>query len=112
LLLQEADRSLKISKIILLIYFSMVIWIKHTADELKRVGMFSADLPALVKWNGKGIPRDEETAKIKNAVEKAHQQQKPMRFYGAPDFPNAWVNLMDLGVDYINTDHIPDLKNL
>ncbi len=33
-----------------------------------------------------------------------------MRFYGAPDFPNAWVNLMDLGVDYINTDHIPDLK--
>ncbi|MDX8573230.1 alkaline phosphatase [Elizabethkingia sp. HX QKY] len=82
----------------------------YTADELKRVGMFSADLPALVKWNGKGIPRDEETAKIKNAVEKAHQQQKPMRFYGAPDFPNAWVNLMDLGVDYINTDHIPDLK--
>ena len=43
-------------------------------------------------------------------LKKAHQQQKPMRFYGAPDFPNAWVNLMDLGVDYINTDHIPDLK--
>ena len=37
--------------------------------------MFSADLPALVKWNGKGIPRDEETARIKDAVEKAHQQQ-------------------------------------
>ncbi|HAY3538851.1 alkaline phosphatase [Elizabethkingia anophelis] len=82
----------------------------YTENELKRVGMFSADLPALVKWNGKGIPRDEETTRIKNAVEKAHQQQKPMRFYGAPDFPNAWVNLMDLGVDYINTDHIPDLK--
>ncbi|MCJ7933618.1 MAG: alkaline phosphatase [Chryseobacterium sp.] len=84
----------------------------YTADQLKRIGMFSADLPGLVQWNGKGIPRDEETDKIKNAVEKAHAQQKPMRFYGAPDFPNAWVNLMDMGVDYINTDHIPELKKL
>lgn len=82
----------------------------YTADELKRIGLFSADLPQLIKWNGKGIPRDEETDKIKKAVEKAHAQQKSIRFYGAPDFTNAWVNLMDLGVDYINTDHIPDLK--
>lgn len=82
----------------------------YSPDQLKRIGMFSADLPGLVKWNGKGIPRDEETQKIKTAVDKAHAQQKPVRFYGAPDFPNAWVNLMDLGVDYINTDHIPDLK--
>ncbi|MCL1671367.1 alkaline phosphatase [Elizabethkingia ursingii] len=82
----------------------------YSAEELKRIGMFSADLQGLVKWNGKGIPRDEETARVKSAVEKAHKRQKPMRFYGAPDFPNAWVNFMDLGVDYINTDHIPDLK--
>ncbi|WP_407477798.1 alkaline phosphatase [Elizabethkingia meningoseptica] len=82
----------------------------YTPDLLKRIGLFSADLQELVKWNGKGIPRDEETEKVKNAVEKAHRMQKPMRFYGAPDFPNAWVNLMDMGADYINTDHIPDLK--
>ncbi|MDR2228121.1 MAG: alkaline phosphatase [Flavobacteriaceae bacterium] len=82
----------------------------YSTEELKRIGMFSADLQGLVKWNGKGIPRDEETARVKSAVEKAHKQQKPIRFYGAPDFPNAWVNFMDLGVDYINTDHIPDLK--
>jgi alkaline phosphatase len=92
------------------LYFDGDLDTNYSADQLKRVGMFSADLPGLVKWNGKGIPRDEETEKIKTAVEKAHSQQKPMRFYGAPDFPNAWVNLMDIGVDYINTDHIPDLK--
>ncbi|WP_347218413.1 alkaline phosphatase [Chryseobacterium sp.] len=92
------------------LYFDGDLGKDYTADQLKRVGMFSADLPELVKWNGKGIPRDEETGKIKKAVDKAHAQQKPMRFYGAPDFPNAWVNLMDMGVDYINTDHIPDLK--
>jgi alkaline phosphatase len=82
----------------------------YTADQLKRIGMFSADFTDLVKWNGKGIPRDEETEKIRKAVEKAHTQQKPVRFYGAPDFMNAWVNLMDFDVDYINTDHISDLK--
>ncbi|KMQ59320.1 alkaline phosphatase [Chryseobacterium angstadtii] len=82
----------------------------YTDDQLKRVGLFSADFTDLVKWNGKGIPRDEETEKIRKSVEKAHARQKPVRFYGAPDFTNAWVNLMDLDVDYINTDHIPDLK--
>ncbi|MDR4951403.1 alkaline phosphatase [Chryseobacterium sp. ES2] len=92
------------------LYFDGDLDKNYSADQLKRIGMFSADLPGLVKWNGKGIPRDEETQKIKIAVDKAHAQQKPVRFYGAPDFPNAWVNLMDLGVDYINTDHIPDLK--
>lgn len=92
------------------LYFDGDLDKNYTADELKRIGLFSADLPQLVKWNGKGIPRDEETDKIKEAVEKAHAQQKSIRFYGAPDFTNAWVNLMDLGVDYINTDHIPDLK--
>ena len=92
------------------LYFDGDLDKNYSADQLKRIGMFSADLPGLVKWNGKGIPRDEETAKIKAAVEKAHSQQKAVRFYGAPDFPNAWVNFMDMGVDYINTDHIPDLK--
>lgn len=92
------------------LYFDGDLSKDYSADQLKRIGMFSADLPELVKWNGKGIPRDEETAKIKEVVDKAHAQQKPMRFYGAPDFPNAWVNLMDLGVDYINTDRIPELQ--
>ncbi len=92
------------------LYFDGDLDTNYSPDQLRRVGMFSADLQELVKWNGKGIPRDEETDRIKKSVEKAHVQQKPMRFYGAPDFPNAWVNLMNMGVDYINTDHIPDLK--
>lgn len=82
----------------------------YTDDQLKRIGIFSADLKDLIQWNGKGTPREEETEKIRNTVEKAHRQQKQIRFYGAPDFPNAWINLMNMNVDLINTDHIPDLK--
>lgn len=92
------------------LYFDGDLDKNYTEDQLKKIGIFSADLKDLIQWNGKGIPRDEETEKIKDAVEKAHRQQKQIRFYGAPDFPNAWVNLMNMNVDFINTDHIPDLK--
>lgn len=83
----------------------------YTSEQLERIGMFSADFSELVKWNGKGILRDEEKEIIKNTVEKAHANQKPIRFYAAPDFPNAWISYINLGIDYINTDHIKDLEN-
>ncbi|MCB4234206.1 alkaline phosphatase [Kaistella anthropi] len=72
--------------------------------------MFSAPLRDYTKWNGKGIMRDEESAKVREAVRQAHLQGKAIRFWGAPDFANAlWVNLMDAGADFINTDKIPEL---
>ncbi len=69
------------------LYFDGDLDKNYTTDELKRIGMFSADLPGLVKWNGKGIPRDEETAKIKAAVERAHTQQKRCGFTEPRIFP-------------------------
>lgn len=83
--------------------------INYTPEQLKQVGMFSSDLALYTSWHGKGIMRDEESAKVKTAVEKAHRLGKKIRFWNAPDFPNAWVNLIGTGVDYINTDHIPEL---
>lgn len=91
------------------LYFDGDFTKNYTAEQLKRVGMFSSNLELYTKWHGKGIMRDEESAKLKAAVEKAHQMGKPVRFWGAPDFPNAWVNLIDAGADYINTDRIPEL---
>jgi len=34
---------------------------------------------------------------------------QPVRFWDAPDFPHAWHELMQLQVDFINTDHIQQL---
>ncbi|QOR74474.1 alkaline phosphatase [Cruoricaptor ignavus] len=82
---------------------------EYSPDQLGRVGMFSAPLRDYTKWNGKGIMRDEESAKVREAVRQAHLQGKAIRFWGAPDFANAWVNLMDAGADFINTDKIPEL---
>ena len=92
------------------LYFDGDFTKNYTPQQLERVGMFSSDLGIYTKWHGKGIPRDEETEKLKASVEKAHKMGKPVRFWGAPDFENAWVNLIDAGADYINTDRIPELS--
>lgn len=79
----------------------------YTKEALERVVYFSDNLKKYTSWNGKGIPRDEDKAKIKAEI--AHKQGKGIRFWNAPDFINAWVNLIDLNVDYIGTDNVESL---
>jgi alkaline phosphatase len=38
-----------------------------------------------------------------------HASGKKIRFWNAPDNPQSWQTLMNIGVDYINTDHINEL---
>ncbi|MEJ7912232.1 MAG: alkaline phosphatase, partial [Chitinophagaceae bacterium] len=47
----------------------------------------------------------------KLAVSRAHALKKPIRFWAAPDSPNAWYTLMGLDVDYINTDKIFEITS-
>ena len=37
-------------------------------------------------------------------VEKAHDFRKPFRFWATPDSKTAWKSMVNLGVDYVNTD--------
>jgi alkaline phosphatase len=46
---------------------------------------------------------------IAAAIKKAHELNKPTRFWATPDNANAWRQLMQLNVDYINTDRIAEL---
>ena len=42
---------------------------------------------------------------------KSHALNKKIRFWAAPDNEKAWIILMRLGVDYINTDHIEAISS-
>ena len=53
----------------------------------------------------------EELAKLKGIVDKAHQQGRRVRFWGAPDRLPIWQTLRDAGVDLINTDNLSGLEN-
>ncbi|HEV2393127.1 MAG TPA: phosphatidylinositol-specific phospholipase C/glycerophosphodiester phosphodiesterase family protein [Verrucomicrobiae bacterium] len=58
------------------------------------------------KWRGVGpIPPDEKL-KLEQIVTRAHQQGRKVRFWGAPDTPFFWRQLLDSGVDLINTDDL------
>lgn len=61
------------------------------------------------KWRGKGNFSENEKAKLKNIVKRAHQNGQKVRFWAAPDNPRAWAVLHKNGVDLINTDQIEKL---
>lgn len=81
----------------------------YSHKTLSRIKMLSSDLESYTQWNGKGIPTISDKNKLETAISKAHALHKTVRFWAAPDFINAWIVLMKLKVDYINTDHIDSL---
>jgi hypothetical protein len=60
----------------------------------------------LFKWRAKGPMPEEERTKLKGIVAKAHEQGRVVRFWGSPDTPAFWKELLDDGVDLINTDNL------
>jgi hypothetical protein len=51
-----------------------------------------------------------ERHRLARYVERAHAKGRKIRFYAIPDREEAWELLLNAGVDYINTDHVEDLR--
>jgi alkaline phosphatase len=71
--------------------------------------MMSDNLKKYTNWTAMNRIPDADKKKLQLIIEKMHQLQKPVRFWNAPDTREAWEQLIKLGTDYINTDHIPEL---
>jgi alkaline phosphatase len=76
---------------------------------LSKIAMMSAPLSKYSKWNGKEIMPENEKQSVAAIIKKVHDLKKPIRFWAAPDTMDAWQMLMQLQVDFINTDHINEL---
>ncbi len=66
-------------------------------------------------WQGVGPMPEDERAKLRGIVEDAHEAGYRVRFWATPDadLPNreaVWHELLDAGVDHINTDDLPGLQ--
>ena len=70
----------------------------------------SASWGSQFKWNGKGEMPADERAKLKEYVAKAHARGRMVRFWATPDKPEAWAEQLAAGVDLINTDKLPELR--
>lgn len=88
------------------LYFDGELNNSYDSEALDRIALFSDDFRTYTKWKGEGRLPDSARVKTEAAVTKAHRLSKPIRFWAAPDVPNAWRQLMKLDVDYINTDKI------
>lgn len=80
--------------------------IAYTPDQLRRISMISTDFRKYAQWNGKGILTKPEYEKVVSLRDAVHAQGKKIRFWAAPDFPNAWTRLMALKIDILGTDNV------
>jgi len=93
------------------ISFDGILHAEYSPEALSKIVMMSDDLHYYTHWSGlTGIPPEEQNA-IQAAISRSHHLQKPVRFWDAPDFPQAWTQLIRLQVDFINTDHIRQLAD-
>lgn len=57
-------------------------------------------------WNGAGKMPKEEQKTLNKLVAAVHKSGKTLRFYGAPDNYGVWKQLLNSGVDWINTNEL------
>ena len=77
-------------------------------ETIKHVALFSDTYQTYSRWNGEGDMPDKDRETLKRFIKRAHAQNKPIRFWAAPDTPNAWKQLAKIGVDFINTDKVEE----
>lgn len=82
---------------------------EYTPGAMNKIGLLSDNFRRYTSWNGKGIIPAKEKEKIEAVILKAHQQHKKVRFWNSPDDINAWLGMIGLHVDFINTDKIDGL---
>ncbi len=79
-------------------------------ETSKRVALVSDSFLNYSRWDGNGDLSDADREKLKRIIRRAHDQKKMIRFWAAPDNPNAWKQLRKLGVDVLNTDKVAECR--
>lgn len=72
--------------------------------------MASAKYSDIIKWNGKGIIPIKEKEQLTALTKLAHDQGKIVRLWASPENQIVWKELLNCGVDLINTNELNKLK--
>jgi hypothetical protein len=80
--------------------------VSYTPSQLERIGLISQSFQKYSKWNGEGDLPEREKKALSRTVQDIHRLQKKVRFWGTPDNIHTWRTMMELQVDYLNTDHV------
>ena len=61
-------------------------------------------------WRGQGALPEAERWKLQSLVRQAHAHGRLLRFWGTPDDPEVWRELLAAGVDLLNADDLAGLQ--
>ncbi|MBQ9532682.1 MAG: hypothetical protein IJR71_01785 [Prevotella sp.] len=84
---------------------------KYTEEQLKYVPLVSQEFQNFSQWDGKSEISKEDRALLQGLVDKAHAKGVKIRFWAMPDTEQAWQLCLDLGIDFINTDHPQQVRD-
>jgi alkaline phosphatase len=88
------------------IYFDGELHVDYPPAAIKKIEMLSDNFRHYSSWNGTDTLPAKDKSILEALIAKAHRLHKKVRFWNAPDLTSSWKVFMELGVDYINTDHI------
>ncbi|HLP49377.1 MAG TPA: phosphatidylinositol-specific phospholipase C/glycerophosphodiester phosphodiesterase family protein [Chitinophagales bacterium] len=79
-------------------------------QSAKVITRYSSGWLSYFTWKGKGTMPPAQKQKLDSLVTQVHQMGKHIRFYHIPDKPNVWRQLLNAGVDWINTDKLVQFR--
>ncbi|WP_205510994.1 alkaline phosphatase [Longitalea arenae] len=91
------------------LWFDGLLSANYSKEALSRIALLGENFINYSKWNGHEPLPENDWEKLKKAVDKGHALGKEIRLWNTPDFIEGWKKLIELGVDYINTDSIKAL---
>jgi alkaline phosphatase len=82
----------------------------YTDEQWEYIAVVSDNFNRYAGWLTHSIDMP-IAAKLKSVIDAVHRRGKKIRFWKTPDNEWAWENLLNLGVDFINTDKPQQLKS-
>lgn len=77
----------------------------------EKIGMVSLSFARFSNWKGEGVVEEVQRQKLGSFIDLVHSFDRPVRFWASPDTETAWKVFLEMGVDYINTDHPHEAQN-
>lgn len=62
------------------------------------------------KWRGQGALPTSEREQLRALVLRTHAQGRRLRLWATPDVPACWKEMLDAGVDLVNTDRLAETE--
>lgn len=82
----------------------------NTAKASSLMPLISDRWTSHFDWHGDGSMPASERQQLRDIVRRAHQAGRRVRFWATPDDPTVWRELIQAGVDLINTDDLAGLQ--